>query len=162
MESYIIPTGKEFLPDVTKRRLTSMRGKEPDERYKLHFDAAIMRKNGNTIGEIAEELDIHPGTAMNWLRRMWEMGGLGEGYKTRPGRPPMFTPEQLKELEKDMEKPPQHYGLESKTWTSRTVSQHAYDKFGIRVPRPSMRRILTRTKTNWPGSAAATRARKRG
>ena len=150
------------MPDVTKRRLLSMRGKEPDGRYKRHFDAAIMRKDGHTVGEIAEEIGVHHDTVTKWLRRMWVVGGLGEGYKRRPGRPPLFTPEQLKELEADMENSPRHYGLDSETWTSRTVSQHAYDKFGILVPRPSMRRILTRTKMNWPGSAAAITARMRG
>lgn len=159
MESYVIPTGSEFLPGVTKRRLLSMRKKEPDVRYKPHFDAAIMRKDGYTIGEIAEDLGMHHGTIMNWLRRMWEVGGLGEGYKLRPGRPPAFTPEQLKELEQDMKKPPAHYGFETDTWTSRTVSQHAHDKFGIYVPHPSMRRILTRGNIKWPGSAAASRRR---
>ena len=162
MESYIIPTGKEFLPHITKRRLASMRSKEPDERYKRHFDAAIMRKDGKTVGDIAEEIGVHPGTIMNWLHRMLEKKGLGEGYKTRIGGRPKFTPEQLKELGSDMKKPPQHYGLDSETWTSKTVAEYALVKFGIQVAASSMRRTLFRTKTNWPGSAAATLARKRG
>ena len=162
MESYKIPTRREFLPGITKKSLASMRNKEPEARYKRHFDAAIMRRDGNTIGEIAEEIGVHPLTIMNWLRRMVENGGLGEGYKVRQGLPPKFSPEQLKELELDMEKPPQHYGLDSETWTSRTVAKYAFAKFRIQVTAPSMRRILTRTKTNWPGSAAATLARRRG
>ena len=162
MDSYIIPTGKEFLPDITRRRLVSMRGKELDERYKRHFDAAIMRKDGRTVSEIAEEIGVHNGTIMNWLHRMLEKRGLGEGYKTRRGIPSQFTPEILKELEEDMEMPPEHHGLDSETWTSKTVAQHALNKFGISFTPPSMRRILTQTKTNWPGSAAAIEARKRG
>ena len=155
MESYKIPTQKDFLPHITKRRLTAMRSKESDERLRRHFDAAIMRKDGKTIGEIAEEVGVHPLTIMNWFHRMIKVGGLGEGYKRRQGTPPAFTPEQLKALERDMKKPPKHYGLESETWTSKTVAQHAFAKFGIRVIPPSMRRILTRTNTDWPGSAAA-------
>lgn len=162
MESYIIPTRKEFLPDITKRRLVSMRNKEPEERYRRHFDAAIMRKDGNTIGEIAEELDIHPGTVMNWLNRMVEVGGLGEGYKTRQGRPPKFTSEQLDDLVMDMEESPRHYGLDSETWTSRVVAQYVLTKFEVEITPGSMRRIMTRNDLNWPGSAAATLARKRG
>ena len=161
MDSYIIPTGKEFLPHITKRRLVSMRNKEQDERYRRHYDTAIMRKDGKTVGEIAEAIGVYHGTITNWLHRMLEKRGLGEDYKTRTGRPSKFTPKQMKELERDMKKPPQHYGLESETWTSRTVAEHAFAKFGIRVPHPSMRRILTQTKTNWPGSAAAM-ARERG
>ena len=158
MDSYAIPTGKEFLPGTTKRRLVSMRNKEPDEQCKIHFDAAIMRKDGKTIGEIAEEVDKHPVTIKSWLRLMIENWDSGDIHK-RLGRRPKFTPEQLKELERDMKRPPKHYGLESETWTSRTVVEHAFAKFGVRVPRPSMRRTLH--KIDWPGSAAAL-ASKRG
>ena len=162
MDSYIIPTGDEFLPHITKRRLASMRNKEEDERYRRHYDTAIMRKDGKTVGEIAEEIGVYTGTIINWLHRMLEKDGLGEDYKVRTGRPSKFTPKQLEALERDMEKPPQHYGLESETWTSRTVAKYAFVKFGIEVPYPSMRRILTQNKMKWPGSAAAIEARKRG
>ena len=162
MESYIIPTRDKFLPDIGRSTLVDMRKEEPDERYKRHFDAAIMRKDGKTVGEIAEDIGVHTGTVMNWLHRMLEKDGLGEDYKTRRGIPSKFTPEILKKLERDMKKPPGHYGLESETWTSKTVAQHVLKKYGIRFTSPSMRRILTQTKTNWPGSAAAIRARKLG
>ena len=160
MGPYTIPKRNDFLPHITKRRLAAMRNKEPDERLHRRFDAAIMRKDGKTIAEIAEEIGVHRSTVIDWFRRMIRTG-MGEGYKTRPGRPPALTAEQLKELERDMKKPPKHYGLDSETWLSRTVAQHAFDKFGIRIPHPSMRRILTRTNTDWPGSAAAM-ARRRG
>ena len=162
MESYIIPTRDEFLPEIARSTLVDMREDEPDERYKRHFDAAIMRKDGKTVGEIAEEIGVHTGTIMNWLHRMLEKGGLGEGYKTRRGIPSKFTPEILKKLERDMKKSPRRYGLDSETWTSRIVAQHALNKFGISFTPPSMRRLLTQTKTNWPGSAAAIEARKLG
>ena len=155
MDSHVIPTGKEFLPGTTKRRLVSMRNREPDERYKLHFDAAIMRKDGRTTGEIAEYVGRHPTTVTIWLRLMVENWDSGDIHRKRPGMPPKFTLEQLRELERDMTNPPQHYGLDSKTWTSRAVAEHAFAKFGIRVPSPSMRRTLNQFKINWPGSAAA-------
>ena len=161
MDSYVIPTGKAFLPDTTRERLVSMRNREPDERYKIHFDAAIMRKDGRTTGEIAEEIGRHPATVTIWLRLMVENWDSGDIHKKRPGLPPKFTPEQLKELERDMKKSPKHYGLDSKTWTSRMVAEHAFVKFGIRIPSPSMRRILNQSKISWPGSAAAL-ARKPG
>ena len=86
---------------------------------------------------------------------MVELEGFGEGYKRRRGPLPKFTPEQLKELERDMKKSPSHYGLDAETWTSKTVAQHVSNKFGISFTPPSMRRILNKTQTNWPGSAAA-------
>ena len=155
MDSYVIPIGKAFLPGTTGGHLVSMRNEEPDELYKQHFDAAIMRKDGRTTGEIAEDLNIHPVTVRKWLHRMVRNWDSGDIHKRHPGRPSRFTPEQLKELERDMKNPPQHYGLDSETWTSRTVAEYAFAKFGVRVPHPSMRRILNQYKVDWPGSAAA-------
>ncbi len=161
MESYVIPTKRDFLPDMTKRRLTTMRKKEEDERYQRHYTAAIMRKDGYTIGEIADELYIHPGTVMNWLNRMMERG-LGPDYKVRQGRPPKFTPKQLKQLEKDMRKSPRHFDLDSDFWTSRVVTEFVLTRFEVEITPGSMRRIMTRTNMRWPGSAAAAEARRRG
>lgn len=157
MGSYKTPTGRDFLPNITKRKLASMRKKETNERYQLHLDAAIMRKDSHTIADIAEVVGVSPATVINWLGRMVERGGVGRGYTARRGRPRAFTLEQLKELEKDMKRSsPKHHGLASKTWTSKAVSEHARNKFGIDIPDPSMRRILTRDGIDWPGSAAAT------
>ena len=154
MNPYGIPTGKEFLPGTTRRRLVSMRNREPNEQHKLHFEAAIMRKDGKTLGEIAEYVGRHSVTVAKWLHRMVDGWDTGDIHRKHQGCPPKFTPEQLKELERDMTNPPQHYGLESETWTSRTVAGHAFAKFGVRVPHPSMRRILNQYRVDWPGSAA--------
>ena len=154
VDSYVIPTKRDFLPGVTKRQLESARSRETDDRFKLHYDAAIMRKAGSTIGEISEELSLHPGTIINCLRRMSERGP-GEGYRVRQGRPPKFTPEQLKKLEDDMERPPKRHGLAADSWTSTVVAEHAMRRFGISITPGSMRRLMTTKKMRWPGSAAA-------
>lgn len=161
MESYVIPTKSEFLPRITRKRLETIRAGEEDERYQRHYDAAIMRKDGSTIGEIAVALGIHPGTVMNWLNRMVERG-LGSDYKVRQGRPPKFTSKQLKQLEQDMKKSPRHHKLDSDFWTSRVVTEFVLTRFDVEITPGSMRRIMTRTNMRWPGSAAAAEARRRG
>ena len=161
MEAYDFPNGSRFLPGLTKRRLTALRKQEPDGWFARHLDAAILRKGGHTVGEIASEIGVTTQTVQRWLTRMVEAGGVGAEYRAtcKRGRAPAFTPEQLKDLESDMERRPHNYGLDSATWTSRTVAQHARHKFGIDIPHHSMRRILTRDNVNWPGSAAAKAAR---
>ena len=161
MTQYVVQTGGKFLPNITKRRLQSLRRKETDDRYKTHLNAAIMRKDNYTISEIAKDVDVHPATVGKWLRTMEETGTPIIRRK-RVGRQPAFTQEQLDQLEREMEDRPSHYGLDSKTWTSRTVAYRAQSAFGINIPHHSLRRILTREGVNWPGSAAAIAARKRG
>ena len=154
MESRTKSAQKDFLPSIPKRRLVSMRAEETDGRYRRHYDAAIMRKDGSTIGEIAEEMSVQPGTVANWLRRMAEQGP-GANCKIRQGRQPKLTPIQLQDLEMDMVNPPRQYGLDSDGWTSRVVAQHVLKKFNVEITPGSMRRIMTRTNLRWPGSAAA-------
>ena len=154
MDSYVIPTKRDFLPGITKRQLESMKSKETDTRFKLHYDAAIMRKGGSTVGEIADGLSLHPSTIINCLRRMAERGP-GASYRVRQGRPPKFTEEQLRKLEDDMEKPPKKHGLSADSWTSGVVAEHVQRRFGISITPGSMRRLMTTKNMRWPGSAAA-------
>lgn len=154
MDSYTIPTGRKFLPNVTKRSLAAMRSEETDTRFRLHYDAAIMRKGGSTVGEICDELSLHPSTIINCLHRM-EQRGPGASYRVRQGRPPKFTAEQLQKLEKDMEKLPKRHGLDADGWTSLVVSKHVLKRFGISITPGAMRRIMTTKRMRWPGSAAA-------
>lgn len=158
MESHVIPKKDDFLPDLSKRQLLAMQAKEKDPRYRRRYDAALMRRDGCDIGTIADELSVNPLTIMNWLNRMV---AYGPQYKVRVGRLPSFTPEQLKELEDDMKHPPSYYGIDAPSWTSKVVSQHVLKRFDIKIPNSSMRRIMTRTNMNWPGSAAAKLERKR-
>ena len=154
-----IPEGKEFLPNVTIRKLRSIANKEQSEKYKRHFNAAVLRKEGKSINEISDELDMSRGTISIWLKNMTSRG-VGEEYKLQQGRPPKFTSKQLKELEKDMKKSPEKYNIDSNRWTSEVVTDYVLQKFDIQLTPGSMRRILVRQNINWPGSAA-NRAKKR-
>lgn len=159
MDSYVIPKGKEFLPDVTLRKLNGLKRREREDKYKVHYTAAALRKKGATIGEIADEVDMSPGTILVWFKNMMNRG-VGDGYKARQGRPPKFTQEQLEDLEADMKSPPTAYGIDSDRWTSPVVTQYVLDKFDISITHGSMRRLLVRKGIKWPGSAEAAAARR--
>ena len=149
-----IPEGRRFLPRWSVERLRELQETETVERYKAHYEAAILRKEGRSIQEIAGKVGVSRLTAMNWLKRMVERG-LGKNYRVRQGRAPKFTPQQLRALERDMKKSPTEFGLDAERWTSHVVADHALNKFDITVAASSMRRLMLREKVRWPGSAAA-------
>ena len=145
-----IPVGKRFLPDVTIQQLESLQNKS--EKYKRHYTAAIRRKEGLSMREIADDVNVSVSAVSMWLQNMMTRG-IGEDYEIKRGRPPKLTPEQLNQLSVDMREPPVRYGLDSATWVSRTVAQYVLQKFGISITPGSMRRILVRKHIDWPGSA---------
>ncbi|MCE2508934.1 MAG: helix-turn-helix domain-containing protein [Nitrosopumilaceae archaeon] len=149
-----IPEGSRFLPRWSVERIRDLQEAETAERYKTRYEAAILRKEGLSVPEIAGKVGVSRLTVINWLRRMMERG-LGKNYKVRQGRAPKFTPHQLKALERDMKKSPTKFGLDSERWTSHVVARHALNKFDITVAASSMRRLMLRENVRWPGSAAA-------
>ena len=155
-----VPEGKKFLPKVTMQKLRSLHKKEKSEKRKRYYVAAIKRKEGLSVREIADDVNMSVATISTWLRNMSTRGDA-EGYGTRQGRPPKFTPEQLKELSVDMKKSPSEYDLDSASWTSPVVAQYALQKFNVEITPGSMRRILVRKHIDWPGSAEAMRARQK-
>ena len=162
MKGIRIPTGDLFLPNVSRDELVQLRDDETDLRYKPHYDAALLRKEGNTMITIARNLGVSSGTIANWLSNMTTRG-IGKSYKVRQGRPPKFTQEQLDALETDMKEGPRAYGMDSDRWISATVAEYAMEKFSISITPGSMRRLMLRENVDWPGSAKAmARERERG
>ena len=154
MRGIRIPTGDLFLPNVSKDEIIRLRDEETDLRYKPHYDAALLRKEGETMITIARNLGVSSGTIANWLSNMTTRG-VGKAYKVRQGRPPKFTQEQLDELEEDMKAGPREYDMDSDRWISATVAEYAMKKFSIAITPGSMRRLMLREDVDWPGSARA-------
>ena len=154
-----IPEGKKFLSNVTIAQLRSLQKKEKSERYKRHFTAAIKRKEGQSMREIADDVNMSVASIKIWFQNMMERG-VTDNYKISQGRPPKFTLEQLDELSADMKKLPSEYGLNYDSWTSEAVTKHVSRRFNISITPGSMRRILVRKDVDWPGSAKAKRQRR--
>ena len=154
MRGIRIPAGDLFLPNVSSDELEQLRDDETDLKYKPHYDAALMRKEGDTMITIARNLGVSSGTIANWLSNM-TMRGVGSAYKVRQGRPPKFTQEQLDALEEDMRQSPREYGIDSDRWISAVVADYAMTKFSISITPGSMRRLMLREDVDWPGSAKA-------
>jgi hypothetical protein len=56
------PIGEAFLPDLSVARLEKLYKREKNSRAKLRLRAAMLRKNGMTMGQIADNLYTPVGT----------------------------------------------------------------------------------------------------
>ena len=78
-----VKRGAGYLPKTDIGDLRRMRDLLPCGKPRLRVQAAILRKEGRSVGEIGTALGENPSTVHNWLLRLAE-GGMCRIYD-RPG-----------------------------------------------------------------------------
>lgn len=132
--------GKEFLSYVRLERLQQVYHREQNAKAKLRLLAAIRRKKGESIDEIATALEKPRRTIHEWLHR-FEQRRLKAAYdKKQPGRPTRLTRSQLKQLRRELMRGPAH--VPSNLWTTRHVREHVEKKYHITYQRSNVFRLL--------------------
>ncbi len=130
---------------------------ERNWRAKLRLLAAILRKEGKTMGRIADEIHVPVGTVHAWMRRLMD-GGLKRLHdEHRSGRPSILDAEQLKELRCDLLRGPKASGFDAPFWTTKMVTEHVRRKYGKEYRARGMRNVLHKvgfsSKTPRPANA---------
>ena len=137
----MIPKGGAFLPSISLQRLQHMARAERAHKPHLRLLAAIHRKQGWTLERSAAALDQPITTVHDWLVH-FDTHGLGRLHdKKQPGRPPMLTVKQRRELVKILERGPLHHsgGL----WSSKEVKDLLKRKYKIEFVKQHVWRMLT-------------------
>jgi len=139
-----LPKGNEFMPGVSTAKLKAAYEKETSEKAKMRLLAAVKRRQGESIDQIADGLEIGRRTAHSWLWRFVETGLDGARDVKQPGRPKRLTEKQLKGLRDDLIAGPEKFGFGKQLWTTRMVQEHVRRKYGVSYVDPHMRRLLRR------------------
>lgn len=100
--------GKEFLSNISVKKLQKMYDKEKNVKSKLRLLSAVHRKRGKSIDEIAYILSKPRRTIHGWLTRFQKRGPSGKDSIKQSGRPATLTLTQQKNLIKDLERGPPH------------------------------------------------------
>lgn len=132
--------GDLFLPGVSLVDLKRLYGLEASPKGKLRLLAAIHRKEGDSLDAIVRKLQLPRRTVHGWLQRFEEHGLNGVKDVKQPGRPPMLSETQLKELRRDLIKGPRKGS--GVLWTTRKVSEHVEKKFEVKYTARHMVRLL--------------------
>ncbi len=113
--------GLKFLPSVSSEELKKQYKKEKNVKAKLRLLAAIQRKKGKTLIDIAYALEKPKTTIHDWLIR-FEDDGLQKLYDVKQsGKPSRLTKKQLLKLDKILEASPQKQDLPFVIWTTKLV-----------------------------------------
>lgn len=132
--------GSAFLPYVSLKRLQQLYEREQNAKAKFRLLAAIRRKKGESIDDIAYALEKPRRTIHGWLQRFEQRKLKAVHDKKQPGRPAKLTSSQLKKLRRELIRGPAH--VPSHLWTTRLVHEHLKKKYGVAYQRSNVFRLL--------------------
>lgn len=132
--------GQEFLPYVSVQRLQKMYAREQNAKAKLRLLAAIRRKKGESLDDIAAALEKPRRTIHGWLTRFEQRRLKAVHDKKQPGRTPKLATPQLRKLRRDLIRGPAH--VPGRLWTTKLVGEHIDKKYGVRYTYKNVYRLL--------------------
>ena len=132
--------GVKFLPNTTINQLQKIYKKETKAKPKMRLLAAIHRKKGKSLDDIAYHVNASRNTVHGWLRNFSLRGIQAKDSIKQTGRPVSMTLGQRKKLVKDLERGPPHNisGL----WTTKEVMRLLEKKYKQRYVKQHVWRLL--------------------
>lgn len=122
--------------------------------------AVALLELGHSAGEVADLVDVTPGSVNRW-RRIYEQEGW-DGLTAKPhkgGPSPKLPKEHWPELAALLEEGPQANGFDTDRWTLHRISRVIEREFGVSVSYVSIWRYLQRM--GWSCQKPQRRARQR-
>lgn len=120
------------MPDMSLAELHAMLRRELPGKSRDRLMAAVQRKKGKQVDEIARLLGRAQGTISNWLRRLQDGGPERRHDSKSTGRPCKISKEQQEQLRQAVSKKPEESGFERGNWTSPLVATHILKTFGVK------------------------------
>lgn len=99
--------------------------------------------------EVAREMGLSGDTVRQWLRRFNASGVRGLRDKPRPGKPPLYTPEQVAEVITAALTPPKELDLPFGAWTLDRLAAYLDEVKGIPIKRSRIDEILLKEGLRW-------------
>jgi transposase len=109
----------------------------------------LLAAEGRKAAEIAEELRLHAKTARFWLKRFNARGLAGLEESERPGRPPVYSADQVGAVIEAALTRPAELGLPFASWTLDRLVAHLGEAKGIAMRRSRVGEILQGEGLRW-------------
>jgi len=139
----LVKRGEEYLPGVPLAGLEMYRHERPGK-SRDRLQAAVLRKRGKMLEEIAKIMGRWASTIHRWLSRMEREGPEGRRDAKSPGRPRPLNAEQERTIEEDLDGTPRECGFERGSWNGRMVARRVLERFGVPYSRRSAIRLAHR------------------
>lgn len=132
--------GNAFLSDLTIKQLQQIYKTETRAKPKMRLLAAIHRKKGKSIDEIAYHVNSSRNTVHGWIRNFSLRGVQAKDSIKQTGRPVSLTLAKRKKLIKDLERGPPHNA--SGLWTTKEVMHLLEKKYKQKYVKQHVWRLL--------------------
>ena len=109
----------------------------------------LLAVEGRKAAEIAAELRLHARTARFWLKRFNAHGLAGLEESERPGRPPVYSADQVAAVIEAALTRPADLGLPFASWTLDRLVAHLGEARGIAMRRSRVGEVLRREGLRW-------------
>ena len=107
--------------------------KSKNARYNHRLHAVLLVAQGMACSEVAQLLGDAVRTVQMWVRKFKDEGLSGLQEKSRPGRPPKLTEEQLSEIGKALRSSPEEYGINGYLWDGKTLSTFILREYTVHL-----------------------------
>ena len=120
-------------PEEMKVAIQQEIGRSEESRYDHRLHGLLLVANGQSCRGVAELMGEDATTVQRWVHRFEETGfeGLREGE--RPGRPRSLSERQWRQLQRDLRRSPEAFGLNENLWDGRLLSEHLKRHYGIEL-----------------------------
>ncbi len=137
----LVKRGKEYLSGVQLSELEETYKHEHPGKSRDRLQAAVLRKRGRVLKEIAHTIVRGINTIHRWLYRMEREGTEGRHDTKSPGRSRLLSPEQERTIEGDLDGTPRECGFERGSWNARILAIHILERFGVQYSSRSAIRL---------------------
>lgn len=135
------------LDHLTLKELHEQLGKTEGNIATQRVLAAIGRKQGDTLAELAQRHDVAEKTIRNWLDRFSQLPLHEAPYDAdRPGRPTKLTNTQQEMLMNDLQQSPEQFGYDRTTWSPVLLQEHLFERYHVEYSRRHIYRLLRAQK----------------
>src|SRR5215212_4223448 len=109
----------------------------------------LLAAEGRKAGEIAEALRLHAKAARFWLERFNARGPAGLDESERPGRPPVYSADQVGAVVEAALTRPADLGLPVASWTLDRLAAYLSEAKGTAMRRSRVGEVLRREGLKW-------------
>ena len=122
-------TGQE----TTRGKLLALAREVPGARVGLKIAALLLVLDGRRPGQVTRLLGLNHVALERCIHAVNSGGPQALVPRPRPGRPSRLAGDLQRQLEQDLQKNPQEFGLSRPAWDGPTVVAHLKEHFGLKV-----------------------------
>jgi len=132
----------DFMRNISLKKLENPYHKEKNAKAKIRLQCAILRKEGNTLEEIARVTKKPKSTICDILKRFDEKGLIAKDAIKQKGQPKKLSDSQRKQVEKMLGEKPIKKGFPFVIWTTKLVGYAIKKMFGVIYSLRQIRNLL--------------------